>query len=487
MWKSEVVEHKNFKDLGNYVIELPDFDDPAVLERSLAALNAGGEITKFGCTCFAKRNSKGEVVFGRNMDLDISQKCAYVYRTSFGKYKNICVTYSPGTYLNYDEVKQVEEIPQSEMDKFLCVACDALNEKGLYIQVDLREEKENTICYGLHTNNGEVTRADGTPWKDLRASTVAVTQLVSQNCATVAEAVEFVKNSYDWYTFTPAPGVSLGVNQNNFAFMIGDANGDYGLLEIAQDQVNFIPYQYGHANFYITPKWNALDPVGAGLGRLDWVSKVITPVETLEEAMQSLRQGDLDAVLCDDAPAAVFVGRYQSLRVLDEVFMEEDYAGIVAKERVGLLDTVNVAIIQMRSMGVFDSVFHSYIGGSGKYRFKPDTVTGPVLRLATNAEFPPYEFRAADGFAGIDIEIARYIADFMERPLEIVDMGFDSIIDAVRLGRADIGLAAFSVTEEREKLISFTDTYAKSKIVVVVRSDEDESLMTFLKDSLFGE
>ncbi len=291
-WDYEVVQHKNFKDLGNYVIELPDYTDPSVVERSLAALNAMGEIgglPKFGCTSMAKRNSKGEVVFGRNMDLDISQKAAYVFRTTFGKYKNFCVAYSPGQYLDYEEIKKLDEIDQDALDRFVCVACDAINEKGLYIQVDLREEVETTHCYGLHTSRGETTRADGKPWKELRASTPAVTQLVSQNCATVKEALEYLNNSYDWYTFTALPGVNLGVSQNNMAFMIGDATGEYGLIEIAQDQINYIPYQYGQANFYITPKWNALDPIGAGLGRLDMVSKVIGSVETLDDAMDAMK------------------------------------------------------------------------------------------------------------------------------------------------------------------------------------------------------
>lgn len=208
---------------------------------------------------------------------------------------------------------------------------------------------------------------------------------------------------------------------------------------------------------------------------------------SLDEAMQALRRGELDAVLCDDAPAAVFVGRYRSLRILEEVFMEEEYAGVVAKERFALLDTLNMALIQMRAMGVFDSIFASYIGGSGDYHFKPDSLNGPVIRVATNAEFPPYEFRTEKGFGGIDIEICHYISDFMERPLEIVDMPFDSILDAVRLGRADMGFAALSATEERRELVNFTDTYAKSKIVVVVRNNEEESLMTLIEDTLFGE
>ncbi len=291
-WESEIVEHKNFKDLGNYIIELPDFTDPAALDSSLAEYNRGDEggiMAKFGCTAMAKKNNKGEVIFGRNMDLDISQKPAYVFKTTFGKYKNFCVVYTPGFYIDYAEVQKQDSIDQNLLNKILCITCDALNEKGLYIQADLREETDKTYCYGLHSSRGEKTRADGKPWSELRAPTPAVSQIVSQNCATVKEAIEFLNNSYDWYTFTPALGMNYGFARNNIAFMIGDATGEYGLIEIAQDEVCYTPYQFGQANFYVNPKWNALDPVGIGVGRLAMVSKMIQAPQTLEEMMDAMK------------------------------------------------------------------------------------------------------------------------------------------------------------------------------------------------------
>ncbi len=293
LWESETVEHKNFKDLGNYVIELPDFTDPAALQTSLNALNAadnGGLLAKFGCTIMAKKNDKGEVIFGRNTDLDISQKCAYVFKTTFGKYKNFCVAYTPGLLLDYAEMQKKDSIDQIELDKIICVCCDAFNEKGLYIQGNMREETDKTLCYGLHSSHGEKTRSDGKPWSELRAPTPAVSQLVTQNCATVKEAIEFIKNSYDWYTNTPNDVINVGLARNNLAFMIGDATGEYGLIEIAQDEVHYIPYQFGQANFYIDPKWNALDPIGAGIGRLARVMDVIDTPQTLEEMMDAMKK-----------------------------------------------------------------------------------------------------------------------------------------------------------------------------------------------------
>ena len=209
--------------------------------------------------------------------------------------------------------------------------------------------------------------------------------------------------------------------------------------------------------------------------------------ETLAQAVDALLQGTIDAVLTDDAPAKVFARKNPSLRILNQTFKEESYAGIVAKENMGLLDSVNIALIQMRAMGVYDSIFDSYIGGQTKYQVRQDSVSGPVLRVATNAEFPPFEFRCEKrGIVGIDIEIARYVANYLERPVEIIDMDFDDIIDSIRAGKADLGLAAFSVTEERAQIINFTDNYATSKIVVMVRSGEEKSTFQRLKDSLLG-
>jgi len=291
MWDCKTVEHKGFKDLGNYVIELPDYTDPELFDKARALGNMLAdniELPAVGCTAMAKRNSKGEVITGRNMDLDISQSPAYIFKNCAGKYKTFCVSYSPGFYLPYEEVKQLDEIDPNMKTMIALTACDCINEKGLYMEVNLREKNDRFVCYGLHSAHGEVTRDDGRPWKDLRACTTNLVPLVVTHCATVKEAVEYIKNSYDWFTITPKPGAKMAVTQNNMCFLIGDATGEYGVIEIAQDQVNYIPYQYGHANFYLTPKWNALETYGSGQGRLQMVAKVIKEPDTLEEMMKAM-------------------------------------------------------------------------------------------------------------------------------------------------------------------------------------------------------
>ena len=61
------------------------------------------------------------------------------------------------------------------------------------------------------------------------------------------------------------------------------------------------------------------------------------------------------------------------------------------------------------------------------------------------------------------------LCDKLGRELQIEDMAFDSVIPAVSTGKVDIGASGFTVTEERKKNVNFTDTYAKSKQVIIVR------------------
>jgi polar amino acid transport system substrate-binding protein len=95
------------------------------------------------------------------------------------------------------------------------------------------------------------------------------------------------------------------------------------------------------------------------------------------------------------------------------------------------------------------------------------------LIMATNAEFPPYEYHdgSDDKIVGIDAEIAEAIAEKLGCELEIEDIAFDSVIPEVTSGKADIGMAGMTVTEERKKSVNFSDSYAKGVQVVIVKED----------------
>lgn len=98
---------------------------------------------------------------------------------------------------------------------------------------------------------------------------------------------------------------------------------------------------------------------------------------------------------------------------------------------------------------------------------------GGVLVMATNAEFPPYEYHEGDEIVGIDAEIAAAIAEEMGMELKIEDMAFDSIIPAVKSGKADFGAAGMTVTEDRKVNVDFTESYATATQVIIVKDGSD--------------
>ena len=111
------------------------------------------------------------------------------------------------------------------------------------------------------------------------------------------------------------------------------------------------------------------------------------------------------------------------------------------------------------------------------------TVESGKLIMATNAAFPPYEYIEGNEIVGIDAEIAGAIAEKLGLELQIDDMEFDSIIESVKGGKADIGLAGMTVTPERQEVINFTASYATGVQVVIVTED---SAITSV-DDLFAE
>ena len=92
-----------------------------------------------------------------------------------------------------------------------------------------------------------------------------------------------------------------------------------------------------------------------------------------------------------------------------------------------------------------------------------------TLTMATNAEFPPYEYYDGENIVGIDVEIAQLIADKLGMELKVVDVAFDSIIPGVQEGKYDMGMAGMTVTEDRLEKVLFSDSYATGVQSVIVK------------------
>ena len=104
---------------------------------------------------------------------------------------------------------------------------------------------------------------------------------------------------------------------------------------------------------------------------------------------------------------------------------------------------------------------------------EPAADVKPQLIMATNAAFPPYEYKEGDSFAGIDIDIATLIAEKLGMELVIKDVEFGSIVGGVQSGKFDMGMAGMTVTEERLESVNFSTSYANGIQSVIVPADSE--------------
>ncbi len=105
------------------------------------------------------------------------------------------------------------------------------------------------------------------------------------------------------------------------------------------------------------------------------------------------------------------------------------------------------------------------------------TVEAGKLIMSTNAAFPPYEMVADDGsYEGIDVEVAGAIAGKLGLELVVDDMDFDAALLAVQQNKSDIVMAGVTVTEDRQLVMNFSDSYATGVQVVIVKEGSDVTL-----------
>ena len=192
------------------------------------------------------------------------------------------------------------------------------------------------------------------------------------------------------------------------------------------------------------------------------------------QAVMALQQGKVDCVIIDLEPAKKFVEANEGLKILDEDFALEEYAIAVSKDHPELTEAINGALEQMKADGVLDDIIKNYIGDDTKGQFpyeSPENVdrSNGTLIMATNAAFEPYEFYDGEEIVGIDADMAQAVCDLLGYELQISDMEFRSIINAVQTGKADIGVAGMTVTEDRLKNIDFTIPYTTARQVIIVK------------------
>ncbi|MCR5732718.1 MAG: ABC transporter substrate-binding protein/permease [Sphaerochaetaceae bacterium] len=205
------------------------------------------------------------------------------------------------------------------------------------------------------------------------------------------------------------------------------------------------------------------------------------------DAIQAMMKDQLDCVLVDSMTAGAFADANPGVSIMESNYPVEEMAIAISKNNPILKDKINRALALMREDGTYQSIRDNYFGedkGLNPYVKQDVDRSNGTLIAVTNATFEPYEYIENGKIVGFDIDIAQAICDHMGYELEMNDIEFDAIITAVQSGKADIGIAGMTVTEDRLKNIDFTDVYAREGgLSILVRNGNNEGDMSF-KDKL---
>ena len=228
-----------------------------------------------GCSAVATVTDAGETLVGRNMDLNISRKAAYVFRTSCkGCYDTVGLAYTFRDYSPDYEMVKLYGVDKDFADLRPFIADDVLNSEGLYIEVNMRYGE----CWP--TGDAKFSCAGTNPDSDERVYMFELCRYIGEHCATVDEALEYVKTlniySQDGYW--------------NYCFILADATGHYGLLEFGMDEIFWTDYQHAQANFYVNEELAELQTLKCGVGRYELLMNGIDAVQSEEDMYDLIRQ-----------------------------------------------------------------------------------------------------------------------------------------------------------------------------------------------------
>ena len=176
------------------------------------------------------------------------------------------------------------------------------------------------------------------------------------------------------------------------------------------------------------------------------------------------------------------------VKIIDIKLTDEEYAFLIQKGNVSLVESMNAFMAEIKADGTFDSLVSKYFEGKGEKNGYPVS-TGDVENtennfiVVTNCPFEPFEYMGADGkIYGLDIEIAAAYAEKKGLELVIKNIDFEAIFTQVEAGYADIGMAGITISEGRKAIFDFTTPYyqASQKLIVAYDNTDFDNCKTAL-------
>lgn len=161
-------------------------------------------------------------------------------------------------------------------------------------------------------------------------------------------------------------------------------------------------------------------------------------------------------------------------KIIEISLTDEQYGFAVSKNQPELLTKLNEFVAEIKKDGTLDAIMAKYFQGGTPEGVQSATLdkSKDQLVVSTNAEFAPFEYKDGDTFYGVDLEIAAAFAKKLGKELVIKDIDFNSVLNEVESGNADMSASGLTVNEERLKQVNFSDTYyTASQYVIAPAAD----------------
>ncbi len=206
----------------------------------------------------------------------------------------------------------------------------------------------------------------------------------------------------------------------------------------------------------------------------------VKPYDNAGLAVADMKSGAIDYVVIDAEVGKSLAAENTGVKVIDIALTTESYGIAVDKKQTELLSQINNVLSTKKAD--IDAIFAKYadVDDNNSANWSGDTIPAGTydasknqLVVATNAAFAPFEFKVGNAFAGIDMEIAKLIADTLGMELVIMDMEFDAITASLGNNGVDIGIAGMTINATRKAVVNFSDPYYTDAYQVILAMESD--------------
>jgi polar amino acid transport system substrate-binding protein len=194
---------------------------------------------------------------------------------------------------------------------------------------------------------------------------------------------------------------------------------------------------------------------------------------TVLDACVAVQSGKADAAAYDEPLLRNLAAKLPGTKVLPDMITVDNYGFAVALDNTALKTEIDAVLDEINGNGYYAEMMTRWLPEKGNPAPMPQIPEGAIdgiLRLGTSAVTEPFSFMDGNQeIVGIDIEIARLVAQRMNRKLEVVNMDFGAMIPALAAGKVDLIAACITISAERQKKVLFSQPYYQGGIAALVK------------------